>query len=77
MAKSSKYLGVSRFIRKTGCKGEILRSIEKSWTANLYDDNHKKYFLGYHETEHQAAIAYDKKVLELNIDRPLNILKRV
>lgn len=51
-AKSSKFVGVSRYERK------------QKWTAEIRK-NKKRYFLGYHDLEIEAAKAYDKKALEL------------
>lgn len=72
--KTSKYIGVSFSVRSTGTTGWIKWSSRFPWFACLIHDNRrwKKCF----PTEREAAIQYDKWVLELGLDRPLNILKR-
>lgn len=76
MKKSSKYKGVSYCVRKNGAQSEILYSREKPWQAYI-NINGKKKNLGCFALEKQAAIAVDKKVLELNLEQELNILKKV
>lgn len=76
MRKSSKYKGVSYCVRKTGSQGEILHSRGKPWQAYI-NVNGKKRNLGGFSTEKQAAIAVDMKVIELNLQQELNILKKV
>ena len=53
--KSSKYVGVMK------CKGG---NRIKEWTAEIKKDR-KRYSLGYHMTEEEAARAYDEKAKEL------------
>lgn len=53
----SKYLGVSLFRKTKAGKGK--------WRASIGKDK-KIYHLGYFKTEQQAAIAYNKKALELH-----------
>lgn len=51
----SKYLGVSPFVKNGKSK----------WRANICKDK-KIYHLGYFKTEEDAALAYNKKALELH-----------
>ena len=72
--KTSKYYGVSYCIRKSGKACEIRWDGKHPWTATIMKDG--RVFKSLHETEREAAIAVDRYILENNIDRPLNILKR-
>ncbi len=56
--KSSKFKGVSLFTQRI--KGRIYLS----WTANIRVDNTRTR-IGSFKTEHEAAIAYNKKAVEL------------
>ena len=60
----SKYKGV------TYCKKN------KNWRSTLYYKN-IQYECGRHATERDAAKARDMKIINLGINKPLQILKRV
>lgn len=36
-----------------------------------------KYSCGYHDTEKEAAKARDRKIIALNINKPLQVLKKI
>lgn len=55
---SSKNRGVSLY------KGGWFRARKKPWVAEIHKDG-VKYHLGFYETETDAALAYNKKVVEL------------
>lgn len=63
MARESKYTGVSWHIRR------------QRWVVQLYV-NGKRQVYGSFKIERDAALAYDKQVIKLGLDRKLNILKR-
>lgn len=77
MSKTSKYRGVCYAPIRSGNMGTIRWSQDHPWTAAIRfggsasKRSKKKLFA----TEREAAIQYDKWVLELGLDRPLNILK--
>lgn len=48
-------------------------SIQK-WTSSVSEKS-VKYDCGYHDNEREAAKARDRKILALNIKKPLQILK--
>lgn len=56
---SSKYFGVT------------YRKENKAWRSR-YMINYKNYLIGEFKSEIEAAKAYDKKIKELKLDRPLN-----
>ena len=60
----SKYTGVS------------FHKPSRKWRAEV-TENSIKYECGYHDTDRQACIARDKKILALGLKKPLQILKRV
>ena len=75
--KSSRYTGVSYSFGSLASKVSRWRVLneKKPWKACVVvfgaKVRRKKF-----ATERDAAIQYDKWVLELGLDRPLNILKR-
>jgi hypothetical protein len=71
--KTSKYRGVSKHGSRSGQAASIRWVARFPWRAYIHYSGvcRSKSF----PTEREAAIQYDKWVLELNIDRPLNILK--
>lgn len=75
MNKSSKYHGVFRNKGGSGPKSRIKFIDNKPWTARLTQNGVRRTSV-YYATEREAAIQYDKWVLEYGLDRPLNILKR-
>lgn len=66
MAKSSMYKGVTKRKKKSSGDNRI-------WQAHLLLEDGKNWN-SYHEEERAAAIAYDRKLLELG-KPPVNILK--
>ena len=75
MGKTSAYQGVSCLRVFTGQKSEISYRMAKPWIASLRHNGigwQSKYFT----TEREAALAWDRRVLELGLDRELNILRR-
>ena len=59
----------------TGGKSKMSNKMAKPWTASLRHNGiywRSKFFA----TEREAALAWDRRVLELGLDRELNILKR-
>ena len=73
-SKYSKYHGVTKWARPTGDKKTMDRAAAKPWMATLWH-NGAAWNSSRFATEREAAIAYDTKVLELGLDKPLNILK--
>jgi len=73
---SSKYIGVSHRIRTYGNKSRIEQYAKKTWCSILCVGGNT-ILRQWYATEREAALAYDKCVIENNLDRPLNILKRV
>ena len=73
--KSSKYHGVyvNTFIPKDRSKAAIERNKRYNWYAHLVHKGRR--FKKVTATEREAAIYYDRWVLELGLDKPLNILK--
>ena len=74
MGKYSKYHGVTKLERPKGSRSKIEAREITPWRATLRH-NGEKWGSQYFATEREAAIAYDTKVLELGLDKPLNILK--
>lgn len=74
MAKTSQFIGVSK---NTIVPGTYRSKFTLPWAAALSNSKTGKRWNASFNNEREAAIAYDKKVLELGLDRPLNILKRV
>ena len=75
MGKTSVYQGVSCLRVFVGSRAKVANKMAKPWTATLVVNGigwHSKYFA----TEREAALAWDRRVLELGLDRELNILKR-
>lgn len=70
MVKYSKYKGVT-FLDYNPSKGKTAKMV---WQAQYVMPN-GKLWSSRHETEREAALAYDKKMLELGKE-PVNILKR-
>lgn len=66
--KSSKYKGVHFYNRGN------LKSDKDYWIAQYNMPNNKQWRV-YKATEREAAIAYDKKMIELGRE-PINILKK-
>ena len=74
MGKYSKYRGVCKWANPGGNKSNIEARERKPWRATLMH-NRATWLSPYFATEREAAIAYDRRVLELGLDKPLNILK--
>ena len=75
MGKTSAYQGVSCLRVFTGKKSKMSNQMTKPWRASLKHNGiewRSKYFT----TEREAALAWDRRVLELGLDRELNILRR-
>lgn len=70
MSKSSQYYGVSK-TKQTS----YTCVTKKFWRAKI-DVNGEHISCGMFVTEKDAALAVDKKIIELNLDKPLNILKK-
>lgn len=49
--------------------------VHKKWIASVYIAYAKMKYLGAHFTEVDAALAYNKYVIENNLDKPLNVIK--
>lgn len=62
--RTSNYIGVNW---KTSCQ---------KWLSSVTDKG-TKYECGYHDSERDAAKARDRKILALNIKKPLQVLKPV
>ena len=75
MGKTSVYQGVSCRLSFTGMKCEVSYYMAKPWTASLKHNGVKWYSRAF-ATEREAALAWDRRVLELGLDRELNILRR-
>ena len=73
--KVSKYIGVTFWNVKQGAKSTMEWQNSKPWCFRL-TENGVVHRGPRRATEKEAAIDYDRRVLELNLDRPLNILKR-
>lgn len=71
--KTSEYVGVSHSPSRSGKASAMRYNALYQWMASIIINGHQitKQF----ETERDAAIQYDKWVLEYRLDRPLNILK--
>ena len=72
--KTSKYAGVSLQLKHMGQAAKMRHSMAKPWHAMIRLDG-GGYWQQTFATEREAAIAYDRYVLEHRLDRPLNILK--
>jgi hypothetical protein len=48
----------------------------QSWRSSVSEKG-VKYDCGYYDNERDAAKARDRKILALNLDKPLQVLKRV
>mgnify|MGYP003402309599 CR=1 FL=1 len=70
----SKYYGVYHSIQRTGNKSAIVSKSKKPWKAQLTIDNVSNN-LGSYATEKEAAIAVDKRLIQLGKLDKLNILK--
>jgi hypothetical protein len=73
-SKSSQYYGVTK-TSQTGSKSRLKEAENNPWQAAIWL-NKTTVHLGRYATEKEAAIAVDKKIIDLNLDKPLNILKR-
>ena len=74
-AKESSYSGVYRSTPKCGMKSLIDYYEQRPWVASL-TVNGLRWRGKARESEREAALDYDRRVLELGLDKPLNILKR-
>lgn len=59
-------------IKKSKYKGVVKKN--KKWGSQI-KVNQKNIWIGSFETEKEAAVAHNKKILELGLDRPLNIIE--
>jgi len=71
---SSKFHGVSLTSARTGNAASIRSVDARPWRTNIELNDGKMWRKSF-ATEREAAIAYDRYVLEHKLDRPLNILK--
>ena len=72
---TSAYHGVTKTKRTQGKMSKIRATNRKPFIASMMS-NGIQWTGPYRETEREAAIDYDRRVIELGLDRPLNILKR-
>lgn len=68
----SKYVGV--YHQPYDTRNGRPKVNHRPWYSRIYYQG-REVGLGSFHTEREAAIAYDKRVLELKLDRPTNILK--
>ena len=77
MSKTSQYRGVVKIKTRPDTHWKSARE-KKPWEANISISDqvgNRRYKSKSFETEREAALQYDKWVLELQLKRPLNILK--
>lgn len=72
-SKQSNSVSHSRTSKYTGVTWN--RSLQK-WVSYI-TANKIRYDCGYHETEKDAALSRDKKIIALYLKKPLQILKKV
>jgi hypothetical protein len=74
ITNASQYKGVRNWCINTGRAAAIRRYKKTPWSAEVYING--SVIMKWFATEREAAIQYDKWVIEHQLDRPLNILKR-
>lgn len=70
--KSSRYTGV-RWIKYHAIGGGGQLNAGKNWEAFIFPKHGQFEHIGYYEKEREAALAYDRRAIQLG--KPTNILK--